>query len=66
MNILELYRNHRLYKQAVSVWKSNWFSSLVYQDRLKAVRSIPKLGTPSLCFAKRLAQIFVPRFLLKY
>ena len=66
MNILELYRNHRLYKQAVSVWKSNWFSSLVYQDRLKAVRSIPKLGTPSLCFAKRLAKIFVPRFLLKY
>ncbi len=60
------YSTHPLYKKAVRAWKSNWFSAVAAQDKLDAIRLIPKVFNFSLRFWLRLPKLFIPRKLLKY
>lgn len=60
------YSTHPLYKKAVRAWKSNWFSAVAAQDKLDAIRLIPKVFNISLRFWLRLPKLFIPRKLLNY
>lgn len=65
LKVIDRYSSHKLYKQAVRIWKSHWFSALCYSDKREALRRLPQLATFSVPFFKRLPKLFVPRFLLK-
>ena len=64
--LAENYSSHPLYKKAVLAWKSNWFSAVAAQSKLKALRLIPKVISLSPRFWFRLPKLFIPRKLLKY
>ena len=64
--LAENYSSHPLYQKAVRAWKSNWFSAVAAQNKLKAIRLIPKVISLSPRFWFRLPKLFIPRKLLKY
>lgn len=64
--LAENYSSHPLYKKAVRAWKSNWFSAVAAQSKLKALRLIPRVISLSPRFWFRLPKLFIPRKLLKY
>ena len=64
--LAENYSSHPLYKKAVRSWKSNWFSAVAAQSKLKALRLIPRVISLSPRFWFRLPKLFIPRKLLKY
>lgn len=64
--LAENYSSHPLYKKAVRAWKSNWFSAVAAQSKLKALRLIPRVISLSSRFWFRLPKLFIPRKLLKY
>lgn len=64
--LAENYSSHPLYKKAVRAWKSNWFSAVATQSKLKALRLIPRVISLSPRFWFRLPKLFIPRKLLKY
>lgn len=64
--LAENYSLHPLYKKAVRAWKSNWFSAVAAQSKLKALRLIPRVISLSPRFWFRLPKLFIPRKLLKY
>ena len=64
--LAENYSSHPLYKKAVRAWKSNWFSAVAAQSKLKALRLIPRVISLSPRFWSRLPKLFIPRKLLKY
>lgn len=64
--LAENYSSHPLYKKAVRAWKSNWFSAVAAQNKLKAIRLIPRVISLSSRFWFRLPKLFIPRKLLKY
>ena len=66
LHIVDLYKEHRLYSKAVKVWKARWFSALAYDQKLEALKRLPKLASLSSAFLKRLPKLFIPSFLLKY
>ena len=65
LRIIELYKNHKLYKQAVKNWKANWFSMLAYAQKGEALKRLPQLASLSSAFLKRLPKLFIPRMFLK-
>lgn len=66
LRIIELYKDHKLYSQAVKNWKANWFSALAYAQKGEALKRLPQLATFSAAFFKRLPKLFIPRMFLKY
>lgn len=64
--LAENYSSHPLYKKAVRAWKSNWFSAVAAQSKLKALHLIPRVISLSPRFWFRLPKLFIPRKLLKY
>jgi alpha-1,3-rhamnosyltransferase len=64
--LAENYSSHPLYKKAVRAWKSNWFSAVAAQSKLKTLRLIPRVISLSPRFWFRLPKLFIPRKLLKY
>jgi alpha-1,3-rhamnosyltransferase len=64
--LAENYSSHPLYKKAVRAWKSNWFSAVVSQSKLKAICLIPKVISLSPRFWFRIPKLFIPRKMLKY
>ena len=62
----ENYSSHPLYKKAVRAWKANWFSAVAAQNKLEAIRLIPKVISISPRFWLRLPKLFVPKNFLKY
>lgn len=64
--LAENYSSHPLYKKAVRAWKSNWFSAVAAQSKLKALCLIPRVISLSPRFWFRLPKLFIPRKLLKY
>lgn len=66
LHIIELYKDHKLYSQAVKNWKANWFSALAYAQKGEALKRLPQLATFSAAFFKRLPKLFIPRMFLKY
>lgn len=64
--LAENYSSRPLYKKAVRAWKSNWFSAVAAQSKLKALRLIPRVISLSPRFWFRLPKLFIPRKLLKY
>ncbi|WP_294652711.1 glycosyltransferase [Fibrobacter succinogenes] len=66
LRIIELYKDHKLYPQAVKNWKANWFSALAYAQKGEALKRLPQLATFSSAFFKRLPKLFIPRMFLKY
>lgn len=65
LRILGLYKEHRLYRQALKNWKAKWFSALAYAQKGEALKLLPQLASLSPAFLKRLPKLFIPRFLLK-
>lgn len=65
LNIVDLYKNHELYRKAVKVWKARWFSALAYCEKWNALKHLPKLASTSPEFLKRFPKLFIPSFLLK-
>lgn len=65
LKVIERYKDHVLYPQALKIWKSHWFSALAYSDKIEAVKKLPQLASFSWPFLKRLPKLFIPRFLLK-
>ena len=66
LRIIELYKDHKLYSQAVKNWKANWFSALAYAQKGEALKRLSQLATFSAAFFKRLPKLFIPRMFLKY
>ncbi len=66
LRIIELYKDHKLYPQAVKNWKANWFSALAYAQKGEALKRLPQLATFSSAFFKRLPKLFIPGFFLKH
>ena len=66
LRIIEWYKDHKLYSQAVKNWKANWFSALAYAQKGEALKRLPQLATFSAAFFKRLPKLFIPRMFLKY
>lgn len=66
LRIIELYKDHKLYSQAVKNWKANWFSALAYAQKGEALKRLPQLATFSAAFFKRLPKLFIPSMFLKY
>ena len=66
LRIVELYKDHKLYPQAVRNWKANWFSALAYSQKFEALKRLPQLASFSPAFLKRLPKLFIPRMFLKY
>ena len=66
LRIIELYKDHKLYSQAVKNWKANWFSALAYAQKGEALKRLPQIATFSAAFFKRLPKLFIPRMFLKY
>ena len=66
LRIIELYKEHRLYQQALKNWKAKWFSALAYAQKGEALKRLPQLATFSTAFLKRLPKLFIPRFFLKH
>ena len=64
--LAENYSSHPLYKKAVRAWKSNWFSAVAAQSKLKALRLIPRVISLSPRFWFRIPKLFIPRKMLKY
>ena len=64
--LAENYSSHPLYKKAVRAWKSNWFSAVAAQSKLKAICLIPKVISLSPRFWFRIPKLFIPRKMLKY
>jgi alpha-1,3-rhamnosyltransferase len=62
---VELYKDHKLYSQAVRNWKANWFSSLAYSQKGEALKRLPQLASFSTAFLKRLPKLFIPSRFLK-
>jgi alpha-1,3-rhamnosyltransferase len=65
LRIVELYKDHKLYSQAVRNWKANWFSSLAYSQKGEALKRLPQLASFSTAFLKRLPKLFIPSRFLK-
>jgi len=65
LKVLSRYSSHRLYPEAVKIWKSHWFSALCYSDKKEALRRLPQLASFSMAFLKRFPKLFIPKFLLK-
>lgn len=65
LKVIDKYSSHPLYKDAVKIWKSHWFSMLAYCDKKEALKRLPQLWSFSLPFFKRFPKLFIPRFLLK-
>lgn len=63
--VVEKYRSHPLYPQAVSLWKTRWFSSLAYDRKGEALRKLPKLATFSKTFLLHFPKLFIPKIFLK-
>ncbi len=66
LRIIELYKEHRLYQQALKNWKAKWFSALAYAQKGEALKRLPQLASLSPVFLKRLPKLFIPRFFLKH
>lgn len=66
LKIIDCYRDTSLYRQAVSIWKTKWFSALAYNQKWNAIRLFPKLANMSFYFMKRLPKLFIPSNFLKY
>lgn len=66
LRVIDLYSEHPLYKRAVWHCKSNWFSSLTYSNKMKALQMFFKLASPSWMFLRRVPKLFIPRRFLKY
>ena len=66
LRIIEVYKDHRLYPQAVKNWKAKWFSALAYAQKGEALKRLPQLATFSSAFFKRLPKLFIPKFLLRH
>lgn len=64
--ILEEYRDHPLYADAVCRWKANWFSSWAYQNKVTALLHLPKCWSFSRHFLRRLPKLFIPRAFLRH
>ena len=60
------FSHHRLYDEAVRCWKSNWFSALADQNKIKAVKMLPKLANMSWSFVRRFPKLFIPKAFLPY
>ena len=65
LRIIELYKEHRLYQQALKNWKAKWFSALAYAQKGEALKLLPQLASLSPVFLKRLPKLFIPRMFLK-
>ena len=65
LRIIELYKEHRLYQQALKNWKAKWFSALAYAQKGEALKRLPQLASLSPVFLKRLPKLFIPRMFLK-
>ncbi len=65
LRIIELYKEHRLYQQAMKNWKAKWFSALAYAQKGEALKLLPQLASLSPVFLKRLPKLFIPRMFLK-
>lgn len=65
LKVLDLYREHPLYRKAYNAWRSHWFSSLAYENKREAFRRLPELASFSWSFLKRFPKLFIPKFLLK-
>ena len=66
LRIVDEYKEHKLYSQAVKTWKANWFSALAYSQKGEALKRLPQLASFSPAFLKRLPKLFIPRFFLKH
>ena len=66
IRVLERYQSHPLYKKALNIWKSHWFSRLAYSNPKEALKRFPELASFSLPFFKRFLKLFVPSIFLKY
>ena len=66
LRIVDGYKEHKLYSQAVKTWKANWFSALAYSQKGEALKRLPQLASFSPAFLKRLPKLFIPRFFLKH
>ncbi len=66
LRIVGLYRNHRLYPQAVRNWKANWFSALAYSQKGEALKKLPRLASLSPAFLRRLPKLFIPGMFLRH
>jgi len=66
LRIIELYKTHKLYLQAVKNWKAKWFSALAYNNKVEALKRLPQLASFSMCFVKRLPKLFIPSVFLKH
>ena len=66
LRIIALYKDHKLYSQAVKNWKANWFSALAYAQKGEALKRLPQLATFSAAFFKRWPKLFIPRTVAKY
>ena len=64
LKVIDRYSSHKLYRQAVCIWKSHWFSALCYSDKREALRKLPQLATFSFAFFKRFPKLFIPKCLL--
>lgn len=66
LKIVDLYKNHKLYSNAVKTWKARWFSALAYNQKSEALKRLPQLVSLSPMFLKRFPKLFIPSFLLKH
>ncbi|MCI5601255.1 MAG: glycosyltransferase family 2 protein [Hallerella sp.] len=64
--VIEKYKNHPAYSQAVALWKTRWFSSLAYNQKREALRKLPQLATCTKTFWMHFPKLFIPRIFLKY
>ncbi len=65
LRIIDLYKNHKLYKTAKNNWNARWFSALAYAQKAKALKRLPQLASLSPQFLKRLPKLFIPKMFLK-
>jgi len=66
LEVVEEYKENKLYKDAVANWNACWFSFLAYSNKKEAFLKLPKLFSFSWRFIYRLPKLFIPRFFLKY
>lgn len=65
LRVIDRYKSHPLYKKAVCIWKSHWFSALAYSNPKEAIKRFPELYSFSFPFFKRFLKLFIPRVFLK-
>ncbi len=66
LSVVDKYKMHPAYRKAVNLWKTRWFSSLAYDQKMEALRKLPELANASLAFWTHFPKLFIPQRFLKY